>query len=232
MREALAAERNLGLRVDTTRSSKRRSRFAELCDDYLRVPEHDLARVRERYVDRARSSAARSTSAASSARRSRCSSGTQRRARTYQDGVPLHPRRRVPGHERRPGAAAGAARRRARQRLLRRRRGPVDLRLPRRRDRQHARLRRALAGRAPLRPADQLPLGAADRRARHERDPPQRRHAPRQGAARRRRTAKAELVGRTFRHAAEEADWIAREIAAPAAGRRRRSARSRCSPAR
>ena len=42
----------------------------------------------------------------------------------------------------------------------------------------------------------------------------------------------AEIVGRTFRHAAEEADWIAREIAGAAAGRRRARARSRCSPAR
>ena len=85
-----------------------------------------------------------------------------------------------------------------------------------RRDREHARLRGALARRDTLRPADELPLGAGDRRARDERHPPQRRHAPRQAARARPRTARRELVGRTFRHAAEEADWIAREIAGAA----------------
>ena len=42
----------------------------------------------------------------------------------------------------------------------------------------------------------------------------------------------AQLVGRTFRHAAEEADWIAREIAAPAPGRSRPRADRRPLPAR
>ena len=49
MREALAAEQNLGL-PPTHALHEEAMRFAELCDDYLRVPEHDLARVRERYV--------------------------------------------------------------------------------------------------------------------------------------------------------------------------------------
>ena len=49
MRDALAAEQNLGL-PPTRALLEEAMRFAELCDDYLRVPEHALARVRERYV--------------------------------------------------------------------------------------------------------------------------------------------------------------------------------------
>ena len=61
-----------------------------------------------------------------------------------QAAVPVHPRRRVPGHEPRPVGARRAARRAARQRDGRRRRRPVDLQVPRRGDQQHPRVPRAL----------------------------------------------------------------------------------------
>ena len=187
-------------------------RFAELCDDYLRVPEHDLARVRERYVSRARR-ARRARLRRPPARGGRAARAGRRDASDVPERVPLHPRRRVPGHERRAGAAARAARRRAAQRLLRRGRGSVDLRLPRRGDRQHAPLRRALAGRAPIRPAVNYRSAApivelATSVIRRNVDT----HLGKELRAEQDRPA--EIVGRTFRHAAEEADWIAREIAA------------------
>ena len=67
-----------------------------------------------------------------------------RGARALAEGVPLRPRRRVPGHEPRAVPAAPAAGREAPQRLRRRRPGPVDLRLPRRRHPQHPRVRARL----------------------------------------------------------------------------------------
>jgi superfamily I DNA/RNA helicase/RecB family exonuclease len=50
MQAALAAEGNLGL-APTNALLDEALRFAELCDDYLEVPGNALARVRERYVD-------------------------------------------------------------------------------------------------------------------------------------------------------------------------------------
>ncbi|MDQ2983475.1 MAG: ATP-dependent helicase [Actinomycetota bacterium] len=47
--KALAAEGNLGLRPTNALVDEALA-FAALCDDYLEVPEHDLARVRERYI--------------------------------------------------------------------------------------------------------------------------------------------------------------------------------------
>ncbi len=206
---ALAAEGHLGLRPSKGLTDEA-LRFAELCDDYLHTPDVRLAAVRERYL--AALGAALDYG------------GLQREAiallerddeirRSYQDALPLHPRRRVPGHERRPGPPPRAGRRRAQERLLRRRRGPVDLRLPRRGDRQHAPLRGALAGRTPVRPAAQLPLGR--RRSSSSRRASSAATSTRTSASRSRRPTErpARLVGRTFRHAAEEVDWIAREIA-------------------
>ena len=150
-----------------TSASRRRARFSRRrcgspssATTTSRVPEHDLARVRERYVDALAERGALDYGGLQREAVALLERDEETRA-DVPERLPLRPRRRVPGHERRPGAAARAARRRAPQRLLRRRRGSVDLRLPRRRDRERARLRGALAGRAPLRPADQLPLGAA-----------------------------------------------------------------------
>ena len=67
-----------------------------------------------------------------------------RGARAVAEGVPLRPRRRVPGHEPRAVPAAAAAGGEAPQRLRGRRPGPVDLRLPRRRHPQHPRVRARL----------------------------------------------------------------------------------------
>ena len=67
-----------------------------------------------------------------------------RGARALAQGVPLRPRRRVPGHEPRAVPAPAAPRRRARERLRGRRPGPVDLRVPRRGHPQHPRVRARL----------------------------------------------------------------------------------------
>ena len=88
--------------------------------------------------------------------------------------VPLHPRRRVPGHQRRPVPVAAAARRRRTQHLLRRRRRPVDLRLARRRGRQHPALREGLPRRQGDPARAELPLDPAHPRRRLRRDRRQR----------------------------------------------------------
>ena len=96
------------------------------------------------------------------------------RARPLAAHVPLHPRRRVPGHEPRAVPAAAAARCRARQRVRRRRPGSVGLWLPRRRHQQHPRLRARLPGRALGRARAELPLDELDprRRQRGDREQP------------------------------------------------------------
>ena len=78
--------------------------------------------------------------------------------------LPVHPRRRVPGHEPGPGRARRRARRGASQRDRRRRRRPGDLRVPRRRGRQHPRLPRSLPRGTDRRPATELPVARADPR--------------------------------------------------------------------
>ena len=70
--------------------------------------------------------------------------GVPRGPGALAEGVPLHPRRRVPGHEPRAVRAPAPARRAPPQRLRGRRPRSVDLRLPRRRHRQHPRLREGL----------------------------------------------------------------------------------------
>ena len=159
-----------------------------------------------------------------------------------QAPLPVHPRRRVPGHEPRPGGARRAARRAARQRDRRRRRRPVDLPLPRRRDQQHHGVPRAVRGACGGRPAPQLPLAGADPRGEPPAHPLQRSGPARgpgrdqQGAAggppepppgRRRPAVRHEA----FATGSEEADWIAREIAGRIA-RGARPATTRCSSAR
>ena len=102
--------------------------------------------------------------------------------------VPLHPRRRVSGHQHRPvyvaAAARAAAEGRAAERLLRRRRRPVDLRLARRRGRQHPALREGFPRRQGDQARAQLPLDRAYPRRRRPSDRPQRR-PPRQDAVHR-----------------------------------------------
>ena len=135
-------------------------RFAELCDDYLRVPEHELARVRERYV------------AALAERGALDYGGLQREAvallerdaetrRTYQSAfrfilVDEYQDTNV-AQERLLELLAGERRNvfcvaDEDQSIYGFRGAEIDNTL---------RFERALAGRAPLRPADQLPLGAA-----------------------------------------------------------------------
>ena len=70
--------------------------------------------------------------------------------RALAEGVPLRPRRRVPGHEPRAVPAAAAPRRTAPERVRGRRPRPVHLRLPRRRHPQRARVRARLPGRATI----------------------------------------------------------------------------------
>ena len=85
-----------------------------------------------------------------------------RGARALAQGVPLRPRRRVPGHEPRAVPAAAAARVRAPQPLRRRRPRSVDLRVPRRRHPQHPRLRARLPRHADDRARAELPLDELD----------------------------------------------------------------------
>ena len=144
-----------------------------------------------------------------------------RGARGRPAPLQVHPRGRVPGHEPGPGRARRARRRAAPQRDGRRRRRPVDLQVPRRRDQQHPRVPRALPPGTGRRAAPELPLARADPRRVLPPRPPQRpgppgvarghRQAPRPAARRRRRTCPSGT--RPSRAAAEEADWIAADVA-------------------
>ena len=78
--------------------------------------------------------------------------------------VPLHPGRRVPGHQPGAGRAGRRARRGPPQRDRGGRRRPGDLRVPRRRRRQHPRLHGPLRRGTDDRPAAQLPVARADPR--------------------------------------------------------------------
>ena len=94
--------------------------------------------------------------------------GVPRRRRALPAPVPARAGRRVPGHQPRPvhaGARAGRARARSRpagRAVRRRRRRPVDLRLPRRDDPQHRRVRARLPARHDDRAGAELPLHPAD----------------------------------------------------------------------
>ena len=88
--------------------------------------------------------------------------------------LPVHPRRRVPGHEPGPGRARRAARRPAPERDGRRRRRPVDLPLPGRGDEQHRRVPRAVRPPEDGRPAPELPVAGGDPRGEPPAHPVQR----------------------------------------------------------
>ena len=124
--------------------------------------------------------------------------------RALAEGVPLRPRRRVPGHEPRAVPAAAAARGRARERLRRRRPGPVDLRVPRRRHPQHPRVRARLPRRADDPARAELPLDEHDpprRERRHREQPRAQGEEPLVRARRRRPGARARGRGRARRGA-------------------------------
>ena len=112
--------------------------------------------------------------------------GAPRRARRLPAPLPLHPGRRVPGHQRRPVPVAAAAGAGLAQHLLRRRRRPVDLRLARRRGRQHPALREGLPRRQGHPAGAQLPLDRPHPGRRLGPDRPQQ-GPPRQDAVHRRR---------------------------------------------
>ena len=80
------------------------------------------------------------------------------RAAPVSEPFPVHAGRRIPGHQRRPVSLAAAAGADAQKPLLRRRRRPVDLRLARRRGRQHLAVRERLSRRDGDPPRAQLPL--------------------------------------------------------------------------
>ena len=80
--------------------------------------------------------------------------------------LPLRAGRRVSGHERRAVSLAAADRTGLEEHLLRRRRRPVDLRLARRRSRQHPALREGLPRREGDPAGAQLPLDRAHPRRR------------------------------------------------------------------
>ena len=108
----------------------------------------------------------------------------------YQGPLPLHAGRRVPGHQRGPVPLAAAPRPGASQPLLRGRRRPVDLRLARRRGRQHPAFRARLPGRRHRQAREQLPLDRPHPRGRLGADRPERGPA-RQDALHRRRGGRA-----------------------------------------
>ncbi len=89
-----------------------------------------------------------------------------RGAREVAEGVPLHPRRRVPGHEPRAVPAPAAAGPEAPEPVRRRRSGPVDLRLSRRRPPQHHGVRARLPRHEDDRARAELPLDERDPRGR------------------------------------------------------------------
>ena len=97
-----------------------------------------------------------------------------RRAGAVPALVPLHPRGRVPGHQRRAVHVAAPAGRGAPQHLLRGRRRPVDLRLARGRGRQHPAVREGLSRRQGHPAGAELPLDPAHPRRRLRSDRRQR----------------------------------------------------------
>ena len=141
--------------------------------------------------------------------------------------LPLHPGRRVPGHEPRPVGAGGAAGRAARQRHGRRRRRPVHLQVPRRGHQQHPGVQAAPPAVPPDRAAAQLPLAGAHPGRELSADPVQRPGPP--GVPQRHRQAAASpsdgATERPVRHLAfatgsEEADRIAARDRGPDRGGR------------
>jgi hypothetical protein len=131
--------------------------------------------------------------------------------------VPLHPGRRIPGHQRVRSICGCACWRRAPQHLLRRRRRPVDLWLARRRGRQHPALREGFPRRHrdPAGAATTAPphiLGAASGVIAQTRAGWARRCGPRRPGRR-----EGAVIGHW--DGEEEARWIGEEIEAAAAGR-------------
>ena len=120
--------------------------------------------------------------------------GAPRRARKISAALPVHAGRRVSGFQRRPISVAQAARARQPQYLLRRRRRSVDLRLARRRGRQHPQVRDRLPRRQDHQARAQLPFDRAHPRrglgahrpqqGASRQDAPHRRRAGRQGRGR------------------------------------------------
>ena len=86
------------------------------------------------------------------------------------EGVPLHPGRRVPGHEPRAVPALAAARPEASEPVRGRRPRPVDLRVPRRRPPQHHGVRARLPRHEDDRARAELPLDERDPRGRERGD--------------------------------------------------------------
>ena len=127
-----------------------------------------------------------------------------RSAREVAEGVSLHPRRRVPGHEPRAVPLPAAAGREALERVRRGRPGPVDLCVQRRRHPQRARVRARLPRREVDRAGAELPLDEQHPRGRERRHPSQPRaqgQEPLVGARRRRPRPRRRGGGRALRGA-------------------------------
>ena len=177
LRGARRAARGAGSRAGGRSRRRRRGRGRSRCGGGGRggrPPAGASSRARTARTRRSCASTARSTSATRSSLALQLAARLGRGARGAPGALPLHPRRRVPGHE--PGAvgARRAARRAPSERDGRRRRRPVDLPVPRRGDQQHPRVPGAVPRRADRRPAPQLPLARADPRRRAPAHPLQR----------------------------------------------------------
>ena len=135
--------------------------------------------------------------------------------------VQVRARRRVPGHQSRPGGAGRARGRATSQRHRGRRRRPVDLQVPRRGHQQHPGVPRAVPAGAGGRAPAELPLPGPDPRGGLPAGPPQR-PGPARGRSRgsckrldpeRGGDDAAPVRHEAFASGAEEADWIAGDIA-------------------
>ena len=212
MQAALAAEQNLGLPL-TRALLEEAMRFAELCDDYLRVPDHDLARVRERYVDRPRSARrarlrrapARSCRAARAERGDASDVPEHASASSSSTSTRIRTSRRSGSWSCSPASAATSSASRTRTSRSTASAAPRSI------------MRSASRSAGRARAATTCPSTTARRRGIVDLATSVIRRNVDTHLGKELRAAHdqpAEIVGRTFRHAAEEADWIAREIAA------------------
>ena len=159
------------------------------------------------------------------------------RRRVLPPPVPAHPGRRVPGHQPRPvhaGPGAGGGQRRrlgeARGAVRGGRRRPVDLRLPRRHDPQHRRVRARLPRGAHDPAGAELPLHPAHPQRRQRRHQPQRRAAGQAAVDRRRRRRAGRRLRGRQRARRGRVRRLARSTGSSTPARSA-SARSRCSTA-
>ena len=165
-------------------------------------PRRRSRRLRQRQGRRALQGLSGAAEDAQRRRLRRPAAGEPRLFREHPDVLPnvsaapaLHPGRRIPGHQRRPISLAAPARPGASQRLLRRRRRSVDLRLARRRSRQHPAFRARFSRRQGDPARAQLPLDRTYPRRRFRAHRPQPQSARQDAVHRRGDGGEARVAG-------------------------------------